>query len=99
MKARRAQGDISDGVSPATLRKIRLGISPAQDVSPPPADEAARERRRQRRLENLQRARSSRSEARRTLLPALNEAGEGESGACSSTINTAELEDLLAGDQ
>ena len=35
MKARRAQGDIPEGVSPATLRKIRLGISPAQDVSPP----------------------------------------------------------------
>ena len=39
MKARRAQGDIPEGASPTTLRKIRLAISPAKDVSPPPARE------------------------------------------------------------
>ena len=98
MKARRAQGDVPEGASPVTLRKIRLAISPAKDVSPPPAVEASRELRRQRRLENLQRGRSSRSASRRTLLPALDEADEGRSGACSSIINMAELEDL-AGDQ
>ena len=62
------------------MRKARLAISPATEISPPPADEAARERARERRLGNLRGQPSSR---RRALLPELDGAA-GAISACAS---------------
>ena len=63
------------------MRKARLSSSPATEVSPPPADEAARERARERRLGNLRRGQPS--SRRRALLTELDGAA-GASSACES---------------
>ena len=68
--------------SASALRKTRLPISPVTEVSPPPADEAARERAKQWSLGNLQRGHPA-SRGRRALLAALDEA-VGDNSACAS---------------